>query len=50
MSKEDTHLIFKLRCRVTEVKINMKGKYDELECVACGEEEESQEHIMKNYT
>lgn len=47
MRKEDAQLIFKLRCRVTEAKINMRGKYDNLECEACGLEDESQEHIIK---
>ena len=47
MNKEDAQLIFKLRCRMTEAKVNLKGKYDNLECGACGIEEENQEHIIK---
>ena len=47
MLKEDAQLVFKLRCRVTGVKINMRGKYDNLECEACGLEEETQQHIIK---
>ena len=47
MSKEEAQLIFQLRCRVTEAKINLRGKYDNLDCGACGLEEESQQHIMK---
>ena len=47
MSKEEAQLIFQLRCRVTEAKINLRGKYDNLECGACGLEEETQQHIMK---
>ena len=47
MMKEDAQLIFRLRCRVTGVKINMRGKYDNLECEACGLEEETQQHIIK---
>ena len=35
-----------LSCRVTETKINVKGKYDYLECEACGIEEENQQHIL----
>ena len=46
MSKEEAQLIFKLRCRVTETKNNLKRKYTTLECRACGLEEETQEHIM----
>jgi tRNA 2-selenouridine synthase SelU len=47
MNKENAQLIFKLRCRMTEAKVNIKGKYDNLECGACGIEEENQEHIIK---
>ena len=47
ISKDDAQLIFKLRCRVTNVKTNMKGKYEKLECRACNLEEESQKHIME---
>ena len=47
INKEDAQLIFKLRCRMTEAKVNLKGKYDNLECGACGIEEENQEHIIK---
>ena len=36
MSKEEAQLVFKLRCRVTETKVNLKRKYDNLECEACG--------------
>ena len=46
MSKEEAQLIFKLRCRVTETKVNLKGKYDNLDCEACGIEEENQQHIL----
>ena len=47
MLKEDAQLVFKLRCRVTGVKINMRGKYHNLECEACGLEEETQQHIIQ---
>ena len=36
-----------MRCKVTETKVNMKGMYDNHECVACSKEEESQEHILQ---
>ena len=36
-----------MRSRVTDVKINYRGKYENLECDLCNEEEESQEHILK---
>ena len=44
--KEDGQMIFKLRCRVTEDKMNMKGMYDEHDCRACGKISENQEHIL----
>ena len=46
-SKEEIQLIFKLRCRVTETKKNYQGMYDEFLCDECGEEEESQQHILE---
>ena len=45
-TKEEIKMISKLRCRVTETKVNLKGKYDNLECGACHNEEETQEHIL----
>jgi hypothetical protein len=47
INKEEAQLIFKLQCRFTEAKGNLKGKYDNLECRACGKEEENQMHILK---
>ena len=46
-TKDEIQLIFKLRCRMTETKINYKGLYDTYECEICGDEDESQEHILK---
>ena len=40
-------MIFKLRCRVTGIKVNLKGKYDNLECRACGIKEENQQHVIE---
>ena len=48
ISTEEAQLIFKLRCRTTSVKENLKGKYESYECRACKEENESQEHVIKN--
>ena len=47
ISKKQAQLIFKLRCKVTGVKMNMKGNYNDLNCRACKMEEESQSHILK---
>ena len=47
ISKEEIQLIFKLRCKVTNVKMNMKGMYNQFQCQICEEEEESQFHIYE---
>ena len=47
ISKEESQLIFKLRCRVTNIKANLKKAFDNIECDACGEDEETQEHVLK---
>ena len=44
--KEECQEIFKLRTKVTDVKMNMKNKYESNECEACGENEETQEHVL----
>ena len=46
-TREESKLIFKLRSRTTETKTNFKGKYDYFECDVCGQEDETQEHILK---
>ena len=46
--KEEAQEIFKLRSRVSDVRINYKGKYKKLQCKICyNEEEESQKHILQ---
>ena len=47
ISKEEAQLIFRLRCRVTEVKINFRGKYDNMDCRACDMKDETQQHILE---
>ena len=34
-----------MRCRVTKVKMNMKGSFHDYECKSCLKENESQDHI-----
>ena len=46
-TKEEIQTIFKMRCRVTELKTNLKGIYDTYECSLCGKEEETQSHILE---
>ena len=45
MTQDEMQEIFKLRCRVTEVKANFKNKYENVECDQC-KEEESQKHVI----
>ena len=33
--KEEAQLIFKIRCRATNVKVNQRGKYDDMKCRIC---------------
>ena len=47
VSKEERQLIFELRSRVTEVKMNFKTKYEDLNCKTCKIEEETQKHILE---
>ena len=42
---EDSQLIFKLRCKMIEVKMNFKRNHETHECRACENHEETQEHI-----
>ena len=35
-----------MRCRVTEVKTNMRNNYETHECEVCKKEEETQNHII----
>ena len=46
-SKEEIHLVFKLRSRVTNLKTNLKGMYESFECTVCGNAEESQKHVLE---
>ena len=47
-TQEERQEIFRLRCKVTDVKSNFKGKYDNLECNICEkEEEQTQKHIIE---
>ena len=45
-TKEEIQTIFKLRCRMTELKTNMKGIYNTYECPLCGVED-TQIHILQ---
>jgi hypothetical protein len=47
LKQEDAQMIFNLRSRMTEVKINYRGRYENFECEACKINEESQMHITE---
>ena len=47
MKIEDCQNIFKMRCRVTKTKLNMKKLYNAYECRACKVESESDAHIIE---
>ena len=46
-TKDEYQLIFKLRGRVTALKIDQKNSHESYECVACKIEDESQEHVLE---
>ena len=46
MKKEECQMIFQMRCRVTDTKVNQKNRYDSHECEACGLTDESQNHVL----
>ena len=47
ISIEERQLIFKLRSKVTNVKMNFRGMHEELTCDVCQEENETQEHVLE---
>ena len=46
-TKDECQLIFKLRSRVTALKMNQKNSYESYECEPCKIEEERQEHVLE---
>ena len=47
MKIEDSQNIFKMRCKVTKSKMNMKQMYSSHECRACKIESESDCHVLQ---
>ena len=45
MKKEDAQVIFKIRSKAMDLKMNMKNGFYEFQCSVCFLEEETQEHI-----
>ena len=46
IKNEDRQNIFKMRCRMTKTKLNMKNMFNNHECRACLEESESDQHVL----
>ena len=46
-TKSEIQTIFEMRSRVTDVKLNFRGKYENLECRVCKSNEESQKHVYE---
>ena len=44
---EEKQEIFKMRSRVSDVKMNFKGRYENLECDICKNEYETQTHLIE---
>ena len=44
---QEIQLIFQMRSNVVNLKLNMKSKYETLECEACLLENESQQHVYE---
>ena len=50
LTRYQASIIFKARCRMIEVKSNYKGSYNDLTCRLCGQQEETQDHILTECT
>ena len=46
LNRRNASTIFKTRCRMTKVKMNYKGKKQNLTCRLCGLVEETQDHVL----
>ena len=44
---EKVKSIMRVRLNMVEVKANFKGKYPDIKCTACKQEEETTEHVIK---
>ena len=47
LSKSEMQTIFKMRCKVMNVKMNMKSMHESHECRVCLKENETQEHVFR---
>ena len=47
MNKDEVKMIFKIRCRMLNIKMNMKNQYDTFTCLVCLNEDETQKHVYE---
>ena len=47
LNKDEVQMIFKIRCRILNLKMNMKNQYDEFTCLVCQTEDETQKHVYE---
>ena len=47
MNKDEVQMIFKIRCRMLNIKMNMKNQYDTFTCLVCLNEDETQKHVYE---
>ena len=47
MSRNESSTIFKARTRMLDIKNNFRGKYGNMICRVCGQENEDQKHVME---
>ena len=46
LKNSEKYLLLKFRTRMAEVKVNFKGKYEDLLCPLCNIEQDSQSHLF----
>ena len=47
MSVDEPKFMFLARTRMLDIKANFKQKYENQDCIACKDEQETQEHFLK---
>ena len=47
MNKEDAQMIFQIKSKVLDLKMNMKGNFEKYECSVCFLEDETQVHVYQ---
>ena len=47
MSQNESETIFKMRSRVSNVKTNYRGRFENFECSLCNKDMETQQHIIE---